>query len=297
MAELFSSKVIKTNVEGPQGLIIAGIHGDEYEPVLAILKLIDQLEGQLVAGKLTLVPIVNKSAYFAGARVGVDGLDLARTCPGNPDGSLTAKVAAEISDLIRAADFLVDMHTGGNLFDISPLSGYMLHRDVSVLNKQREMAKAFNLPIVWGTSPELDGRTLSVARDAAVPAIYTEYRGGGYHSEGVEHLVEGCLNVLNLFGMLSGKVVSGTPSFIIEDNKPGSGHLQVMHPAPEEGLFMAEVSLGDTVSKGDRLGYLVKDNGEKVAEILANQSGMVFLIRAVPMAKKGDALAGILPIK
>jgi hypothetical protein len=88
-----------------------------------------------------------------------------------------------------------------------------------------------------------------------------------------------------------------SPSFFIEDNKPGSGHLQVMHPSPEEGLFMAEVSLGATVFKGDRLGYLIKENGEKGAEILACQSGMVFLIRAVPMANAGDALAGILPIK
>jgi hypothetical protein len=297
MAELFSSKVIKSTKNGPHGLIIAGIHGDEYEPVLAVMKLIDQLDDNLVAGKLTLVPIVNKSAYFAAARVGLDKLDLARTCPGNPVGSLTEQVAAEISDLIREADFLIDMHTGGNLFDISPLSGYMLHRDASVLDKQREMAKAFNLPIVWGTSPELEGRTLSVARDAGVPAIYTEYRGGGYHPDGVEHLVGGCLNVLKSFEMLSGKVVSKIPSILIEDNQPGSGHLQVMHPAPEEGLFMAEVSLGETVSKGDRLGYLLKVNGEKGAEILANQSGMVFLIRAVPMAKAGDALAGILPIK
>jgi hypothetical protein len=297
MAELFSSKVIKTNVKGPQGLIIAGIHGDEYEPVLAVMKLIDQLEDRLLFGKLTLVPIVNKSAYFAAARVGVDKLDLARTCPGNPDGSLTEQVAAEISDWIRKADFLIDMHTGGNLFDISPLSGYMLHRDASVLDKQREMARAFGLPIVWGTSPDLQGRTLSVARDAGVPAIYTEYRGGGYHPDGVQHLVNGCLNVLKFFEMLPGKAFSETPSFFIEDNKPGSGHLQVMHPSPEEGLFMAEVSLGATVFKGDRLGYLIKENGEKGAEILACQSGMVFLIRAVPMANAGDALAGILPIK
>ena len=297
MAELFSSQVIKAPKEGPNGLIIAGVHGDEYEPVIAVMKLIDQLKANLIAGSVTLVPITNKNAYFSGARAGEDSLDLARTCPGDSEGSVTEKVAAEISELIRKADFFIDMHTGGDLFDISPLSGYMLHQDPSVLDQQRAMAAAFNLPIVWGTSAELDGRTLSVARDANVPAIYSEYRGGGYRSDGVDKLVTGCQNVLKYFGMLPGHASQDKPQFTLEDNKPGSGHLQVMHPAPEEGIFIAQVDLGDSVTKGDKLGYLLRENGEKGADIIAQRSGMVFLKRAVPMAKAGDALAGILPIQ
>jgi hypothetical protein len=41
-------------------------------------------------------PITNKNAYFSGARAGEDSLDLARTCPGDSEGSVTEKVAAEI---------------------------------------------------------------------------------------------------------------------------------------------------------------------------------------------------------
>ncbi|EPR69423.1 succinylglutamate desuccinylase/aspartoacylase family protein [Cyclobacterium qasimii] len=297
MAELFSSHIIKASKEGPNGLIIAGVHGDEYEPVLAVLKLINQLKETLIAGSITLVPITNRNAYFSGARVGEDKLDLARTCPGDSQGTITQQVAAEISELIKKADFFIDMHTGGDLFDISPLSGYMLHQDPSVLDTQRAMAAAFNLPIVWGTSPELEGRTLSVARDANVPAIYSEYRGGGYRAEGVDDLVEGCENVLKYFGMLPGQASQANIQYTLEDNKPGSGHLQVMHPAPEEGIFIAQVDLGDSVSEGDKLGYLLRENGEKGADIIAQRSGMVFLKRAVPMAKAGDALAGILPIQ
>src|SRR5690606_15795215 len=112
------------------------------------------------------------------ARTGPDGLDLARSCPGKEQGSLTEQVAREISTLIESVDYLIDMHTGGRMYEIYPLSGYMLHPDTEVLASQRTMARAFGLPIQWGTSPYLDGRTLSVARDAGVPAIYTEYGGG-----------------------------------------------------------------------------------------------------------------------
>ena len=296
MVKLFSSRVIKSAKEGPQGLIIAGVHGDEYEPVLAVLELMNLLEGKLASGSVTLVPITNRNAYFSAARIGEDKLDLARTCPGNANGSITEQVAAEISEMIKKADFFIDMHTGGDLFDISPLSGYMLHPNSKVLETQRAMAEAFNLPIVWGTSPELEGRTLSVARDANIPAIYTENGGGAFRAEGVDELVEGCENVLQLFGMLPQQKKERKAMVKIEDDQPGSGHLQVMHPAPEEGIFLPSVDLGDLVTKGDKLGCLLRENGEKGAEIPAQQSGMVFLKRAVPMAKAGEALAGILPV-
>ena len=50
-----------------------------------------------------------------------------------------------------------------------PLAGYMLHRDAAVLDAQRRMARAFNLPVIWGTDWRLEGRSLSAARNAGVP--------------------------------------------------------------------------------------------------------------------------------
>jgi sialidase-1 len=55
------------------------------------------------------------------------------------------------------------------------MSGYVLHKSAEILEKQLEMARAFNLPIIWGTSATLEGQSLSVARDANVPALYSQY--------------------------------------------------------------------------------------------------------------------------
>lgn len=294
MSNLFPITTIRGSRPGPDGLIVAGVHGDEYEPIMAVMQLLKELGNTLLCGSMTLVPIANKSAYLNASRKGEDGLDLARTCPGKKAGSLTEKVAYEISVLIRKADFLIDMHTGGNLFEISPLSGYMLHPNSKVLQTQRAMAEAFNLPIIWGTSPTLDGRTLSVARDENVPAIYTEYRGGGFHSEGIADLAAGCKNVLAYFGMLPSVKGDSKVMLKIEDSQPGSGHLQVMYPAEEEGIFEAVVTLGQQVRQNELLGYICDYCGDKKIKVLARQEGLVFLIRAVPMAKKGEALAGIL---
>ena len=64
---------------------------------------------------------------------------------------------------------------------------------------------AFGLPLIWGTAPDLPGRTLSVARAAAIPALYAEYGGGGeLDPSGVQAYVSGCLNVLRELDMLDG---------------------------------------------------------------------------------------------
>ena len=129
-----------------------------------------EIEPRALRGRVTLVPVVNEAAFWRGQRVADDGLDLARTCPGRADGSVTERIAHALSTLIGSADFYIDLHDGGKQLQVLPLAGYMLHPDPQILDRQRAMARAFNLPIVWGTDPRLEGRSLSVAREARVPA-------------------------------------------------------------------------------------------------------------------------------
>ena len=107
----------------PQLLIMAGVHGDEFEPMVAVRKVWEWLVGAEVCGRITFAPIVNEPAFQRGQRTAEDGLDLARTMPGRVDGSITERVAAMLAPLIREADYLIDLHTGGRLFRIAPLSG------------------------------------------------------------------------------------------------------------------------------------------------------------------------------
>src|SRR5205085_12461248 len=111
-----------------------------------------------------------------------------------------------------------------------------LHFDQRVLDMQRRMSRAFNLPIVWGTGAGASGRSLSVARDAGIPAIYTETGGGGScESQFIDDCVHGCLNVMAELGMIERAAPAARVRYIVEDARAQSGHLQVQHPAPMEG--------------------------------------------------------------
>ncbi|MBN8822349.1 MULTISPECIES: succinylglutamate desuccinylase/aspartoacylase family protein [unclassified Spirosoma] len=297
--ELFTTRVISGLEPGPHVLFIAGVHGDEYEPMLVVEKLWHRLSHELQKGTVTLVSVANQTAFRRSARCGDDQLDLARTCPGNPIGSITERVASDLSRLIETADYLIDLHTGGVMFDISPLAGYMLHPDEVILNRQRNMAWACGLPIVWGTEPTPQGRTLSVARDAGIPAIYLEYGGGtGIRTPVIEAYQQACINVLGLIGLVAATYVPQPELEVcwVEDYRDNSGYLQAMMPSPIDGIFVGEVILGQYVKQGDRWGRVIDViNGAEV-EVFCDKDGMAFLRRELVNVKQGDALGGILPI-
>ena len=136
----------------PNLLIIGGVHGDEFESMAAIRRLLDHLDPAALRGRLTAIPVVNEAAYWRGQRTAEDGLDLARTCPGRPDGSITERTAHAVSQEIRRADYLIDLHSGGIVMEFYPTVGYTLHLDKAILDVQRRMARALNMSIIWGTS-------------------------------------------------------------------------------------------------------------------------------------------------
>ena len=280
---------------GPHLLITGGVHGDEFEPMAAICRLMSEIDPQSLRGKLTLLPVVNESAFRLGRRTGEDNKDLARTCPGREDGSLTERVAFALSQLIRSADFYIDLHTGGTTYTVLPLSGYTLHPDPEVLAVQRRMAQVFGLDVVWGTDPNLDGRSLSVARDANVPAIYCEYLGGGRcDPDGVEAYVRGCRNVMIELGMLDGAVEIPKPPLVVEDHRSGAGHMQVNHPSPCDGYFEPAVTLGQRVRVGDLIGTVCDVLGQRVERIESRYTGIVIVLQTFPTVSAGASVAVVM---
>lgn len=266
----------------------------------AIRQLIGLIRAELLCGRVTLVPVVNEPAFRLGRRTAEDGLDLARTCPGRPDGSVTERIAHALSSLIRSADYYIDLHTGGTRLRVLPLVGYMLHPDAALLNVQRQMAHAFGLPIIWGTDPNLNGRSLSVARDANVPAIYAEYHGGGGCDQlGVEAYVRGCIQVMAHLAMITAPDPHSTSRpaaapIVIEDGRPESGHMQINHPAPCEGFFEPAVTLGQFAEKGQVLGSVSDLLGAKRVPIQAAHAGIVLVLHTFARVDDGASVAVIL---
>lgn len=289
--------------DGPHLLITGGVHGDEFEPIAAIhrLRLLLEQKSPEVAslrGRVTLVPIVNESAFLRGHRCGDDGKDLARTCPGRPDGSITEQTAYALSQLIHTADYYIDLHTGGTELSVYPLCGYVMHANPGVLEVQRRMARAFNLPVVWGTAANLPGRSLSVARDANVPAVYCEYLGAATCvPAGVDAYVEGCLNVMAELNLLDRVRPANLVKHVVENPEPNSGHMQICNPAPVAGYWETHVQLGDEIQAGQVLGMVHPLDGGESRSITATETGILVVLRTFPRVLAGDSVGVVMEFR
>ena len=66
-------------------------------------------------GTLLAVPIAHLAAFAAAMRTSpIDGVNLARVFPGDPAGTVTARLADKLfHEVVADADLLVDLHSGG----------------------------------------------------------------------------------------------------------------------------------------------------------------------------------------
>ena len=75
------------------------------------------------------MPYFNYPAFRAGKRTSpLDGGNMNRVFPGDPDGSFTAKTADYVQRyLLPLADYVLDIHAGGKTLDFVPFTaGHIL---------------------------------------------------------------------------------------------------------------------------------------------------------------------------
>lgn len=282
-----------TGVEaGPTLVVLAGVHGDEYEGIEAIPVAFNQIDPASLKGTLVMVPVCNLPAYESAIRSSpIDGLNLARVFPGRAEGTVTERIAHTLTQqLFRHADFLLDLHSGGVAYDIPTLIGY-LHDDGELGQKSRAGAEAFGAPVIWGHPMPLPaGRSLSAALELGVPFLYTEAPGGGTaRPEDVACFSQGILNLMRHLGMLAGDIKLPATSVHLV----GDGNLDIVTLAPVAGYFRASVALLEHVQQGQVLGNIFDFSGKSVATIPAESAGVVIMLRRIHRVHAGEGLVQV----
>ena len=279
-----------SGVDGPRVLVLGGVHGDEVGGVVAAGRL-TLAPLRLRAGILRVVPVTHEAAFAADSRTGpCDGGNLARLFPGNPAGSPTEQLAHLVTErLLRRADVMVDLHTSSPHTDM-PLFAGCLDDGSGPATRSVELAVAFGAPVVW-THPSLGaGRSLTVARELGIAALYAESPVGGVldaaHLDAYER---GVRRVLAHLGMLEENEPSAAPQLWLH----GAGDVDAFTPTPVGGLFLAEVALLDVVDFEERVGRVLDTRGRTVAELHAPAAGHVVTLRRAAQVGPGTPAVGV----
>lgn len=265
---------------GPTALVIAGIHGDEYEGPAALWEVARSLESEEVAGKVILIPVASPLAFAAGTRTTPpDGLNLARVFPGNAEGSPTERLAHFLFETFgRACDFLIDLHSGGVEYEFLPVAGF---RGAPIAeNPSYAGARALGLPALWQL-PDVPGVFSREVWRIGAAAVGAEYLGAGRLSaEGVRAYARGIRSCLSLWGILRGPV-EPVP-------EPQALYASRWLLCPETGVFSAARRLGETFPAGEELAVLLGTRGDRLAAVTADEPGTVLALRSKAYARQGD---------
>lgn len=282
---------------GPVLALVAGVHGSEYAPILALGRLQRLLDPAEVSGTVVMVHIANLPA-FLGRTVYVspgDGKNLNRVFPGVRDGTRTERIAYTLTEEVLArADAVLDIHSGDANENLRPsYTGYYAEAGgPEVIERSRQMALAFGLDPIVEFRGDLDAASAIWCGAAAVargiPSIDVESGERGLvEDHRIEPIVAGVLSVMRHLDLLDGDPEpTENPLFIRERAYVTSPHDGIWHPDPL-------VEAGQYLRQGARLGLVTDFYGNPLYEARAPESGLVLILLGAPPVNREEILAVI----
>ena len=279
--------------EGPTIVLMAGVHGDEYEGQIALSRLASDLDPDHVRGRLIILPALNAPAARAGTRTSpIDQGNLNRAFPGDPAGTPTQMIAHYIETvLLPQADYLVDLHSGGtSLFYPPTLLRGRGHTEEEATALQ-VLQEAFDLPFAWvftsGGGPTSTARTaMGAANRNGVVSVMAELGGGGQVGKDILALTErGLRRILHTLGILPGYMpdaAMGTREM----------HGQGLVYSYQSGVFEPLKDIADPVRNGETVGLIhdVETVDSVPVPVTSDYAGVVLAKRTLARVARGDAL-------
>ena len=298
-ANVFIPTTVVSHGKGPTVLILAGNHGDEFQGQIAVMKLARELTPEMVNGRIILIPSLNFPAARAATRLSpLDGMNMNRAFPGQPEGTVTSQIAHYLTTvLLPLSDVVIDIHSGGRSMEFVPCSTMHLVAD----HEQR--ARMFAAMLAWNSDfaflyADIAGTgLLPVEAENQGKLVVTTEMGGSECVPAPVHRItqSGLRNVLIHLGALKGREQTraslGKPPTILTQALNREDYLL----APESGIFEIGVDLGAKVKRGQVVGFIHHlERPDRAPEpIVAQSAGHLITMRAPCLTQQGDCVAVI----
>lgn len=272
---------------GKTVLLTAGVHACEYPGAAAVMELCRTLEPDAVSGRLILVPMLNVSSFYDRLPFVVkeDGKNLNRMFPGDPKGSYSQQLAAQIHRELHAkADYLIDIHSGDVPEMVMPFVYYPALAEPKVLEESRRMCRAMSVSCRVA-SVSMTG-TSGTAAAIGIPSVLIE-RGGqsGCKAEDQTAYQEDLLSILAELGCLDRPTTGNPHQMDITET--------AYYDAEANGCWRLLRQPGEEFRAGECLGRLTDFFGEVHQEVIAPWDGFVLYGTVALGVRAGDSLLAL----
>lgn len=280
------------NGMGPTTLLLGGCHGDEYEGPVALARLVHEVDLAKVRGTILVAPAINLPAVRSGTRLSpLDGLNLNREFPGDPNGSITQRIAYFLStEIIPKCDAVVDIHSGGRSLSFLPCTFIHLSPDGPRNDDLIEAARSFGCSLtVVVDEPHASVMIDDVVEKAGKLMIATELGGSGTLSAHTASLARsGVLRLLRHLGNYEGEV---NPCEVTSRLVQAPDQSYYVH-ADFDTILEPVVGLGEAVVLGQTIGYLhgVGSLDVTPVPVLSPKEGLVLCLSGQGLVRRDDTI-------
>ena len=286
--------VIKGAQKGPVFSIVAGIHGYEYPPIMAVQEILNDIKPENLKGTLIIVPIANVEAFqkrtpFVNP---LDQKNLNNAFPGLPNGTPTEQIAHIITrEIISNSTIFLDIHGGDANEDLLPFVCYYDRKDspentklAHNLSVQSQINYIVSYPYNL-TQNDPAKYAFKQATQQGITALSIEAgKLGTVQKENVDMIKTAVYNMLEYSGNYTGsKSKIKNKNAILLDQQD---YIRV----PENGIFYSQLKNGDFVYVNQVLGYITDEFGKKKQDILSKTDGVILYKVGTPPVNKGETL-------
>ena len=276
---------------GPVLALIAGNHGYEYPPILALQQLRSEIDAAKLAGTVIMVHVANmpsflgRTVYFSP----VDGKNLNRVYPGRRDGTVSERIAFAITtEVIEKSDYVLDLHCGDGNEWLRPYVYQAVTGDKEMDDAIARLVLAFGIDhiVVDRNRPTDPAKSLycsttAITRGKPASTIESGFLGTT-DPESVAKIVAGVHGVLRDLKMT--------------DDGPAALQKAVyLDPAevivsPETGILYPQVKPDQRVKAGETLAVITDFFGKRIADVTSPLDGVVLYVVATPPITKGQPI-------
>lgn len=282
------------NGSGPRILLLGGVHGDEFEGQVMLMKFMRALDIDDVRGHLIIMPAANAPAAFAGMRTSpLDGRNLNREYPGDPRGTPTQEIAFFIENvLLPRVEYLLDFHSGDSSTYFTP-SAHVYHSpDEERFGRLLQMLKVFGMPtsVILKGLVDHDKKAIGSCDRRGILRFSTELGGGASITlDALRKAEQGLLRLLHHLGALRRPLTQELPPPIELVHRLPNRHYVF---AMASGVFEPYVGIGAEVSAGQPAGaiHFPQEPWREPRVAIFGHDGIVHAIHARALTEIGDAL-------
>ncbi len=269
-------KVIHSKVQGPCLLLFSTLEGVELNGLDIVNRITKMISPDTIRGTVIAIPVVNVYGLTHYPAMLPVGKNMADCFPGNENGNFGERIAHILTnEIFIKADYCIELQTGGMNHNILP-QVYCNFEDAP----SRALAKAFQSPVV--TNVEIQGNTLRQTMEE-LHTPFLVYQGGEAMRFDENAIVLGVDGIKNV--MRSINILDKAPT---KEINPIFSRDEAWIVAHKGGILRPEVSLGQTVKKGELLGTISDPFGAEVLDpVKAQEEAIVVGINTTPLIHEG----------